>query len=85
MATRALVVTRGIRVARRHAGQTRVDRLAGAAGRVQPVVGLAGALVAAGRVGADRMWGRAEVSSRVSTLVHILTGGPVALQSIQNI
>jgi hypothetical protein len=67
-------------VAGRGGPRTQVDGLAGAAGRVQLIVGGACALVAAGRVGADGVRRGAEVRVRIAAFVHILTVGSVTLK-----
>jgi hypothetical protein len=75
---RSQVAARGINVARR-AG-TGIHGLAGAAGRVKPVVCCACAFVAAGRVVADCVRGRAEVRTGFRALVYVRAVCPVSLQ-----
>ncbi len=74
---RSQVAARGVHVARR-AG-TGIHWLAGAAGRVKPVVGCACAFIAAGCVVADCVRGRAEVRTGFRALVYIRAVCPVSL------
>ncbi len=75
---RSQVAAGGVHVARRRAG-TWIHRLAGAAGRVKPVVCRTCAFVAAGRVVADCVGGRAEVRTGFCALIYIRAVCPVSL------
>ena len=74
---RSQVAANSVHVARR-AG-TGIHGLAGAAGRVKPVVCCTCALVAAGRVVADCVGGGAEVRTGFRALIYIRAVCPVSL------